>query len=331
MQIDLRTVAIKPQRQTFDHLARRFGGDKASSRYQEGTYDIQATDNLQYIPTWDPEHELHDKRRTAIVMKDWYALRDPRQFYYGTYTLARARQQETVESNFSFVESRGLADSLPADLKQTALELLLPLRHLGWGANLNNLAMCAYGYGTAITQPCCYHAADNLGIAQYLTRLGLLLDDVPALEAAKAEWMEGARWQPLRRLAENMLVQKDWFELFVAQNLVLDGLLYPLVYENIVDKTFSARGGSAIAMLTSFMSEWYAETSKWVDFSIKTAAAESAENKALLSAWTVAWRDRAVSALTPVIAGALGNEADALIQTVVAKFNDRAAKLGLAL
>ena len=329
MQIDLRTVAIKPLRQTFDNLARRFG-DKASSRYQEGTYDIQATDNLQYIPTWDPEHELHDKRRTAVVMKDWYDLKDPRQFYYGTYTLARARQQETVESNFSFVESRGLADNIPAELKQNALDLLLPLRHLAWGANLNNMGMCSYGYGTAITQPCCYHSADNLGIAQYLTRLGLLLDDVPALETAKELWMNSARWQPLRRLAENLLVQKDWFELFVAQNFVLDGLLYPLVYENIVDKRFAANGGSAIAMLTSFMSEWFSESTRWVDYTIKTAAAESAENKALISAWTQTWRDRALAALVPVAQGAIGADADALIEGIVAKFNERANKLGLA-
>ncbi len=330
MQIDLRTVAIKPLRNTFDHLARRFG-DKTSSRYQEGTYDIQATDNLQYLPTWDPEHELHDVTRTAVVMKDWYALRDPRQFYYGTYTLTRARQQESVESNFNFVETRGLADALPQDLKRSALDLLLPLRHLGWGANLNNMSMCAYGYGTAITQPCCFHAADNLGIAQYLTRLGLLLDDVSALEVAKQQWLEAERWQPLRRLAENMLVQKDWFQLYVAQNFVLDGLLYPLVYENIVDKQLAAKGGATVAMLTAFMTEWFSETSKWVDFTLKTAAAESAENKALIGEWCKAWRDRAVAALTPVMEHASGADASLLIATVVARFNDRAAKLGLAL
>lgn len=330
MQIDLRTVAIKPQRQTFDHIARRFG-DKAASRYQEGTYDIQATDNLQYIPTWDPDHELHDTSRTEVVMKDWYALRDPRQFYYGTYTITRARQQEGVENSFDFVDTRGLAAMLPEETKRVALELLLPLRHVAWGANLNNLAMCAYGYGTAITQPCCYHAADHLGIAQYLTRLGLVIDDAPAIDAAKAAWMSAPQWQPLRRLMENLLVQRDWFEVFVAQNLVLDGLLYPLVYDNIVDKRFTAQGGAPIAMLTSFMVEWFTETSKWVDFSIKTAASESTQNHALISAWTSAWRDRVIAALTPVIEAAIGTDAAALIASVTEQFNARAAKLGLAL
>ena len=34
MQIDLRTVSIKPLRHTFDNVARRIGADKPASRYQ---------------------------------------------------------------------------------------------------------------------------------------------------------------------------------------------------------------------------------------------------------------------------------------------------------
>ena len=36
-------------------------------------------------------------------------------------------------------------------------------------------------------------------------------------------------WQGLRRFVEDSMVLKDPFELFVVQNVVLDGLLYPLV------------------------------------------------------------------------------------------------------
>lgn len=133
MQIDLRTVSIQQQRQTFDHLARRFG-DKQASRYQEGSYDIQAAENLHYRPTWDPEQELYDTAITKVVMQDWYALKDPRQFYYSTYTLTRARQQETTEANFGFVETRSLAAMLDPALKEVALRVLVPLRHAAYGA-----------------------------------------------------------------------------------------------------------------------------------------------------------------------------------------------------
>ena len=331
MQIDLKTVNITPLRQTFANVADRIGGDKVASRYQEATLGLQPDANFHYRPTWDSAYEIFDPARTAIRMKDWYAFRDPRQFFYQNWTTTRARQQDAMESNFDFVESRGLAGTLPAELRKSALELLLPLRHVAWGANMNNFSICAYGYGTAITAPASFQAMDQLGIAQYLTRLGLLLADVESLTSAKDAWMNAPQWQGLRHYVEDSFVLKDWFELFVVQNLVLDGLLFPLVYGRIVDDHLAMQNGSAVAMLTAFMTEWYEETSKWVDAQIKTAAKESAENKALLSQWTRAWRDRAAPAVSAITKAVLGDKAGAAIDETVTQFNARAAALGLAL
>ena len=103
MHIDLRTVSIKPLRHTFDNIARRLGADKPATRYQEGTLDMQQTVNFHYRPTWDPDHEIYDASRTAIKMADWYAFKDPRQFYYGAYTMARAKQQDTATSDIDLL------------------------------------------------------------------------------------------------------------------------------------------------------------------------------------------------------------------------------------
>lgn len=327
MQIDLRTVTIKPLRQTFDHVARHLGADKPASRYLEGTIRVQAESNFHYRPTWDPEHTIFDPSRTAIKMKDWYAFKDPRQFYYGTYTIARAKMQETAEADFDFVESRGLADNYPADARKQALDVLLPLRHVAWGSNMNNSSICAYGYGTAITQPCLYQAMDQLGIAQYLTRVGLLMADPEALDAAKEAWMSAPQWQELRRYVEDMFVMPDWFEQYVAQNFALDGLLFPLVYQYF-DNALTAKAGPTVSMLVRFQAEWYAETTKWVDASVKVAAAE---NKDLVSGWVNAWRDRAIKAVAPLAEFALGAQAGSVMTEIVEQFNARAAKLGLAL
>lgn len=306
MQIDLRTVAIEPRRQTFDHLARRFG-DKPASRYQEGSYDIQAAENLHYRPTWAPEQLLYDTSITRIVMADWYALKDPRQYYYCTYTLARARQQDAAEANFVYVENRGLADAIPQATREKALAVLTPLRHAAWGANQNNAFICGYGYGAAFTQPCMYHGMDNLGVAQYLSRIGLLLGDVAALAAGKADWMDNPAWRELRRFTEDSLATRDPFELFVAQNVAMDGLLYPLIYDDIVEGRLSAEGGASVALLTRFMSDWFEESRKWIDAVLKTAAVESAANKAVLEEWLRAWEARAAEALAPVAAIGLGD------------------------
>lgn len=330
MQIDLRTVSITPLRQTYQHIAERQGADKPASRYIEATMDVQPQANFHYRPTWQPEHELFDAGRTRIVMQDWYALKDPRQLYYGTYTLARARMQETAESDFEFVESRGLADGFDDAARRTALDFYVPLRHVAWGANMNGSYQCAYGHGTAITQPCLYAGMDQLGIAQYLTRLGLLLGNQGELEAGKQAWLQAPAWQGLRRLVEDTWVLKDWFELFVAQNLVLDGVLFALAYKE-VDQVLSEQAGPVVSMLTRFQAEWGQDANKWVDAVMKVAAAESPENKELLSHWYAHWRGRVQQALAPIAELALGADgADALARSVAA-VDGRMNKAGLTL
>ena len=328
MQVDLRTVSIKPLRQTFDHVAKEIGGDKPASRYQEGTIRLQAEGNFHYRPLWDPDHEIFDPTRTQLKMKNWYAFKDPRQFYYGTYTIARARMQETAEADFDFVEQRGLVDTYPTDVRKLALELLLPLRHVAWGSNMNNSSICAYGYGTAITQPCLYHAMDQLGIAQYLTRVGLMFADADALESAKEAWLKSPTWQPLRHYVEDTLVLSDWFEQYLAQNLCLDGLLYPLVYGR-VDRLLTEKAGPTVSMLLRFPTEWYAESSKWVDASVKVATSESPHNQQVTSGWAKSWGERAIKAVEPLAQSVFGAGAAKVMAELIEQYNTRASKLGL--
>jgi phenol/toluene 2-monooxygenase (NADH) P1/A1 len=172
MSVEIKTAAIEPVRQTFSNIARRLGADKPASRYQEATFDMQSDCNFHYRPLWDPQRELYDRRRTAVVMKDWYDFKDPRQFYYGTYVLNRAKLQDTAENNFAFVEKHGAMAALPKGLTRRIKAIMLPLRHLEYAANLNNCYISAYGFGAAITNATTFAMMDRLGIAQYLSRIG---------------------------------------------------------------------------------------------------------------------------------------------------------------
>ena len=332
MQVDIKTTSVEPIRQTFTHIAERLGADKPASRYQEATFDLQPTTNFHYRPLWEPELELYDVRRTQIIMKDWYALRDPRQFYYGAYTITRARQQETMEKNIDFIDKRGLMRDLPEAVRNKLIFAFVPLRHLEWGANANNCYCTAYAWGTAITQATMFHTMDRLGLAQYLSRMGLLLDGHTgdSLALGKTLWMEHAAWQGLRRLAEKMMVTRDWFEVFVAQNVVLDGLIYPLVFQRYEAQVSAARG-PALSLLTEFMSQWFDETSRWVDAVLKVAAAESAENAARLGSWVSAWRGEFRQALAPYAAELFDDQAPAQLEAIDAALSARVAKLGIKL
>lgn len=332
MQVDIKTNVVTQLRQTFSHVARHIGGDKPASRYLEATLGLQPTANFHYKPLWQPEMELYDVRRTRLRMRDWYSFKDPRQFYYGAYTTARARQQEATEKHLDFVSKKGLLSCLSASSRDELVFALIPLRHLEWAANANNCYITGYGYGTAITQATMFHAMDRLGLAQHISRIGLLLDGNTgdSLQKGTALWIEHPSWQGLRRLAERLLVTRDWFELFVAQNLLLDGLVHPLLLQHY-PQIMGAKLGPALPLVVEFMSVWYDETARWVDATIKTAAAESPENTALLRDWAVKWQRQVIDAVAPVVSTALGMQSPSIPESYTNALHSRIARLGLGL
>ena len=331
MTIDLKTTHIEPLRRTFDHIADKLGGDKPATRYQEAVWGLQPMVNFHYRPTWDQSHTLYDPTRTAVVMRDFDDLIDPRQYYYGTWTLQRGRQQDSQERNFEFVEKRGLLAALDTSWRAKLTRFVLPMRHVAWAANTNNSYICAYGYGGPVTSAAAMHMMDELGVAQYLSRAGLVLgDNDPALlDVAKAAWMDDVMWQPMRRLVETSMVTRDWFELFVLQNLIIDGMVHPLVFERF-DARFIKHGGAAFSMLSEFMVDWYAESSRWVDAVLKTAAAESPHNRVLLEGWIRQWLAEVGTALTPLADYAFDGEGSVVIAELAQALRQRVGRLSLS-
>ena len=332
MSIDIKTAAIEPLRTTFDHLERRLGPGVVPTRYQEVVFDVQATTNFHYRPTWDPEREVYDPRRTALHMEDWEQLLDPRQYYYGSYLLQRARQRDTQEQQFAFVEKRELLASLAPPWREKVSRLLVPLRHFEWGANLNNCFIAAYGYGAPVTSAATFQTLDRLGNAQYLSRLGLLLgeNDTAVLDAAKRAWLDDPMWQPLRRLLEDAMVLDDWFELHVVQNLLADSALHPLLFAHFDRELAAAAGGTAVAMLSEFTVAWYAESVRWTDAVLARAAAESEGNRERIAQWCETWRPRAWEAAAPLAGYALGAGAEAALDAISAELDRRLEKAGVA-
>lgn len=327
MSIEIKTAKIEPIRNTYAHIVRRFG-DKPASRYQEATYDVAANTNFHYKPLWDQEHDLNDPSRTAIAMEDWYAFKDPRQFYYGTYVQNRASMQEKAEGNFSFFEKRRLGDALPDVVRDRCITFMLPLRHVEQAANLNNMYCSSNAnFCTALSQAAIFEGMDRLGTAQYYSRVGLALDGNTgsSLIAAKEDWMNNPAWQGVRAYCEKTLTVKDWFETFIAQNLVFDTLANDLYFRQF-DAWLTENGGQDIVMLTDFMQVRATETQRWADSIIKTAAKESDANADHIRSWISSWRIHAQAALEPLATAMLCETA---LPEAFAALEKRLTKIGV--
>lgn len=331
MSIDIKTTQITPRRTTFEHIEAKLGEGRAPNRYQEVMFGLQHEEVFHYRPTWEPEREIFDADRTAINMADYEDLLDPRQYYYGAYVIRRAKQQEAMEKHFAIVEKRGLLDGLDEALLEKIRRVIVPFRHVEWGANANNLFIAAYGFGTPIAVAADFQGMDRLGNAQYLSRIGLALskNDPAILDQAKSQWLQDPMWQPLRKLVEDSFVVKDWFELHVLQNHLVDGLLHPLLFQRFDDEV-AAAGGGAFVMLTEFFTEWFAESTRWTDAVIKAAANESDANRALLAGWVQRWSAAAREAAAPLADFLFGERGREILGQLAAELEARGLKAGVA-
>lgn len=304
MQYELRQQVVEPKRQAYQYLIDRFG-DRPASRYEEGTVDVQATENFHYRPTWDPAHELYDPDYSVLKLTDPYSFLDPRQLYYATYVASRATRYEDFARDLAYLNERNLLDRLPDAWKAVVDGVVLPLRHYESGAQLLSCDGARFAYGTSVEQCCTYAAFDRIGHAQLLSTLGIAMGggSDANLATAKTAWLEAPALQGLRRYVEELLVQRDWGVSLVGTELV-DAMLYPLVYRHL-DEVALLQGAGAWSLVAQHFASWYDEQQRWLTALVKAWLADpehGAANARALTGIVATWQPRATAAVRDVAA-----------------------------
>jgi phenol/toluene 2-monooxygenase (NADH) P1/A1 len=269
MQFELRTQVVEPRRKTFSNLARRYG-DRPTSRYEEGSVDIQATENFHYRPLWAPDKELYDPAYTAFRLTDPYSFLDPRQLYYAPYVQSRAASGEAFSKSLEYVDARQLLMRLPEGWQAIVADLLLPLRHYEAGAELISIEGSRFAYGTTIDQACTYAAFDRIGNAQSISRIGIAFNDGHAhvLAEAKEKWLADPALQGLRRLIEELLTERDYAKELLALDLS-DRMIYAVMFTHL-DEAALLSGAGAYSLMAQHFSTWFLDQRRWIDHLIKT-------------------------------------------------------------
>jgi phenol hydroxylase P1 protein len=324
VQYELRQQVIEPRRKTFQYLIER-NGDKPASRYEEGTIDVQPTENFHYRPLWDPTHELYDESYSALRLTDPYSFLDPRQYYYAPYVTTRAQLHDGFGRTLEYLEGRGLLARLPDGWRTVLAELVLPLRHYESGAQLISVNGARFAYGASVEQCLSYAAFDRIGLAQLLSRVGFALADGgdELLTAAKGRWLDATPLQGLRRIVEELLVEPDWAVGVIGLDLV-DRLLYPLLYRHL-DEAALTDGAGPYSLIAQHPASWYVDQRKWLDHLLATWVADpqhGAGNADVLTGVVEAWlpkAEAAVAAYATAVEAAVGTEAAATISTLGAQ------------
>ena len=305
MGYELRTNVVDPERNTFSYLVERFG-DRPATRYQEASFNIQPKENFHYRPTWDPDHEIYDPDYSAIKLTDPYSYTDPRQYYYTPFVANAAERYESFAQTLKYIEDRRLLDKLPEAWHTVLTAFVLPLRHYEQGAQLLLTNANRFGYGTTVTQAAGFAAFDRIGNAQQLSLIGLALAGGAAdtLGEAKKNWLYAPQQQGLRRMIEELLVEKDWAVGLVGLDL-LDQSLYPLLYEHL-DERALFRGAGPYSLLARHFHDWFAGHRKWLNALYKAWTGDPGHgeaNREVLGEIVARWYPRACDAIRTYAGG----------------------------
>jgi methane monooxygenase component A beta chain/propane monooxygenase small subunit len=247
----------KPPR---DHLyikprKRRLSEYEAVTCYTQPSpeaFDIQGWFTLgpgpEHRPAWRAES-------TKLVHPHWWDFRDPAQQWQRTYVRMQAEQERSIERATEDAASSGAFQDIdPGWLGVIAGHYRI------WSffeyALFRAFAVASReALSDTLGNVLCFQGFDHMRHAQatvlYLMALEESVDGFLD-QGAKQRWLDEATYQPMRRLAERlMLATDDWGELAVAVNLAVAPILSEVALSQLVRRGGPRRGDSVTPFIIS--------------------------------------------------------------------------------
>jgi hypothetical protein len=229
---------------TFDHLV----GRRRPNVYEEissyvqwgetfrGKFPGLPSDGAYYhfperykLGYWDPS-------KTAWVSDDWESFRDPAQLTYRSYHEIQSQREAALTSVFDAARQNMALRHIDEAWLQCLRTFFSPLRFAEWGMSMASQYVARFAISGLITNAALLQCFDELRHTQRVAEWGRELETAyGGFADYRTQWLEAPMFQPLREYIERLCVTKDWGEVIVAGNIVLEPLLQPVLHSAMAD------------------------------------------------------------------------------------------------
>jgi toluene monooxygenase system protein E len=291
--------------------------------------DPQAPINVWYV-----KH----REGSPFQVADWEGFRDPAKLYYKEYVTLQHDREGYLDKVIERHEDAGSVAALPQEWVEKLGGLFVPLRF-----PLHILQMCSLYVGQMapsafITNPAHFQAADEMRRIQriaYTTRLlaNAFGNELAQTPTARVPWENGAAWQPMRKLLEELLIAYDWGEAFVALNLVVKPMLDATINGQI--GALATRNGDDLisALLVEFGRD-SDRSAAWSQALVGYALKSDPSLRGLLDGWLTTWQPKARAAVAGYAelftGGPNGTDASEVVKAVDAQYGSFLDGCGLS-
>jgi hypothetical protein len=262
--------------------------------------DIEAYDQQGWLlrdvtgrPAWVRES-------TALVHPNWFSFRDPGSHWQRTYVRMQAEQERAIARSAEDAAADGVFDEFdPVWVRE-----ILGRHYRAWSYAEYGLFK-AFGVAQrealsdTLGNVLCFEAFDRMRHAQCIVLHLLELEDhIPGFvdDGAKAVWLEDPRYQPTRRLVEELLASNDWGELAVVTNLVFDPILTEISVSQLVRRFGPFHGDPVTAHLIGTTERDRRRNLAWTQEFVRMVTGDEVpareSNRAIIEGWVASWTPR---------------------------------------
>jgi len=244
---------------------------------------------------------------SALQVDDWEAFRDPAKLTYKDYVALQHDREVYLDGIIDRFEERDELASLSPGWVGAAENLVIPLRFPLHVLQMVGLYVGQMAPTSYITNAAHFQAADEMRriqrIAYWTKALANAHDEqLASTSTARGRWEDGAEWQPLRKVLEELLVAYDWGEAFAALNLAVKPALDAMVNLELA-ALGEANGDELLAALLADFDQDSRRSKNWTNALVAYVLGRDASLRKVLRSHLERWAPpaiEAVAALAPL-------------------------------
>jgi hypothetical protein len=235
---------------------------------------------------------------------DWNQFHDPDGLVYRTYVRLQDEAETYVDGVIDDVESRGGYARLDAEWLTALREGYTTFRYVGHALLMASTYLMSMAPSSYISNAAAFQAGDELRRVQriaYQTRQLQLHHPNQGFGVDRERWEHMAAWQPLRKVIEQLLGERDWGKAFAQLNLVLKPAV-DAILNDLMAEAAAAHGDELTSALHRNLAIDSERAGRWAAALVHTANADEPDNALVLQKWIAEVRIPCIHALVDVAA-----------------------------
>tara|TARA_R110000868_G_scaffold226080_4_gene478537 strand:- start:2229 stop:3260 length:1032 start_codon:yes stop_codon:yes gene_type:complete len=255
---------------------------------------------------------------TLLTAQDWWAYRDPAAEWYRPFIDRQLIVGHAIKHSTGGAKNTGAFALIDPGWLGFLATHYAAYRFVEYGLFL---ALCQAQRECAsdvIAQPIIFQSLEKDRHAQDIALHCMEIETcVPGFTDAdcKTLWLTAPAWQPMRKLIELLLAARDWGEIHLVVNLLVDGIIAPLFMRELVLGAVARHGDVVTSAIVLGAEADRSMRQKGTGALVSFLLEQDTANRAVIEAWLARWmplvRDAAL-ALGPIFEDAGADFAAAL-------------------